>query len=119
MRLWLFICTALLSSIATAQPAPTSSFLTGNDLKEDCNQPVDAVRSSACTGYTVGIADALAAGNSINGYRACFPSGVTRGQVRDVVAHFLDQHPADRHLPAVGLTAIALSAAFPCYKGSS
>jgi hypothetical protein len=84
-------------------------------LHERCSQPSDSFFASGdCMGYVVGIADALGAGNEINGFSACFPEEVTTGQIRDIAIAFLQEHPELRHYAASGLVASALEEAFPC-----
>lgn len=97
------------------------AFESGNSLITVCregigNTNVQTIQYFRCTAYMLGIADAMVAGNSVNGYRACFPVGVTVGQIHDVVMENLESHPEERHFAAVGLVAAALQAAFPCDK---
>jgi hypothetical protein len=84
---------------------------TGNVLLQDCVQQ----NLQFCLGYVDAVTDALD-GNSVNGYIACIPKGVTAGQLKDVVVQYLLFKPADRHLAAVGLVADAISQAFPCRR---
>jgi hypothetical protein len=71
--------------------------------------------SGICFGYLDGIADAMANGDSVWGYRVCVPAGVTTAQLRDVAVQFLQSHPATRHVLAGQLMAMAFSEAFPCH----
>jgi hypothetical protein len=91
------------------------AFKNGNLLKGDCDSKV-SFSNGLCDGYIVGVADTMAGGDTINGFRACFPSDVTAKQVLDVARQYLDQNPAQRHSTAVGLLAKALEEAFPCKK---
>ena len=59
-----------------------------------------------CLGYVVGAIDGM------NGL--CVPSGVTKGQLADVVAFHLRDNPAERHLPAALLVRKAINEKFPC-----
>lgn len=91
-------------------------FVTGNDLYAQCEKS-DAIRRVECAAYVTGIADVLAAGNVVNGgYKACFETSMTKGQLADTVLKFLGEHPEKRHLMAIGLVAEALWRAFPCPK---
>lgn len=85
----------------------------GNTLLYDCSQLEGSFGRSFCAGYVTAIADTLMA-NDINGFRACFPEGVTNGQIRDVVTTFLRRNPELRHYGAAGLVSEALENAFPC-----
>ena len=92
-----------------SMPATLAGFITGNDLQRACLS-----RDNMCVGFIGGIADAMGAGNIINGYRACLPAGVELGQVKDIVIQYLNANTQTRHLSAGGLVADAISNAFPC-----
>src|SRR5262245_8169732 len=104
----------LFATLMWGQVTPVlAGFIEGNELHDYCQQ---AVTSQICTGYIVGIADALADGATINGFRACFRSKMLVKQVEDVVKQWLQNHPQDRDYAAAGLVADALQGAFPCAK---
>ena len=67
-----------------------------------------------CNGYITSVVDALGAPNTVNGATACFPKGVIDKQLVVVVRHYLEAHPENRQLGAIGLVADALADAFPC-----
>src|SRR5262245_4483910 len=75
-----------------------AGFIDGNELHKHCHGP----GSLSCDGYIVGIADALATGATINGFRACFRNNVLAKQVIDVVRQWLQNHPQDRDYSAPG-----------------
>lgn len=110
--------TASLAAIAvgallTGSPARALSvFQTGNTLLTEC-QSAQLYDRIACYGYATAVADVLA-GNAINGFRACVPKSAKVGQVADVAARFLREHPESRHHAANALVAEALATAFPC-----
>ena len=85
----------------------------GNDLLEWCSGGKDEYRL-ACLGYVTGVAGVMASGSTHRGRSACFPEGVDRGQLTDVVALWLKQHSGERHYYAAGVVAEAFSEAFPC-----
>jgi hypothetical protein len=89
-------------------------FVTGDDLSKWCSEGINEAGASFCQGYVEGIADVLGAGNTINGYSACFQPGMTVGQVMDIVKQHLAMHPQDRQAAGDGFVARALSEAFPC-----
>ena len=66
-------------------------------------------------GYIIGIADALAGGAAIYGWRACFDI-IKSQQALDVVKQWLQNHPETRHRAAAYLAAKAFAGAFPCPK---
>lgn len=107
---------AYLSSMAACIigiAAPTSAaFVDGNKLLATCESEHHSDFGD-CIGYITGVADVLQK-TEINGFTACLPSNVTRGQIRDVVVRDLRSNPANRHYIATGLVAEALYKAFPC-----
>ena len=48
---------------------------------------------------------------------ACYPKGVTTGQLIKVVVKFLQDNPKDLHIMDVALIEEALHKAFPCSGG--
>jgi hypothetical protein len=89
-----------------------AAFLDGNQLFTECrdgDNPQAEARLSQwgiCYGYIVGVSDALK--------DVCLPNAAKAGQVRDVVALWLRDHPEKRHLPAIDLVTSALKEKFPC-----
>lgn len=97
----------------TASPLARADFVTGNRLHQWCSNQTDD-NFGLCSGYVMGIADALARGAVIQGERACFPGSATVGQARDIVKRHLESYPELRHAVAAQIVAYALSEAFPC-----
>lgn len=91
----------------------TGAFMTGNTLLSHCDEP-DAIGTTYCVAYVVGIADMMNDGISIGGRRACLPGGVTSFQVRDIAVAYLRRNPQSRHYIAASIVAVALADAFPC-----
>lgn len=85
----------------------------GNTLLQWC-QSEDREDRAGCTGYIEAVTDILQSHAVILGYQACVPTNATYVQARDVVVTALVGKPAERHFSASGLTARALSEAFPC-----
>lgn len=104
----------LIAAFLMGLAGPVSAgFDTGNTLHEQC-QDGSGFSSGICMGYAVGVADAMMKKRKLLGYQACFPKGVTRAQVMDVVMAWLTKHPEKRHLAAWSLVIVALDEAFPC-----
>lgn len=95
-----------------ASPVGAGGFINGNDLYRECSSD-SAFKEGICLGYIAAISDAME-DVYISGFRACYPTGVTTGQVTDIVRSFLKNNPAERHYRADGVVAQALSEAFPC-----
>lgn len=100
---------ALIAAAGIAGEA-RAAFEDGNTLFVHCRSRFG---QSGCEGYIAGIADALA-GNAIDTIRACIPSDITKRKAYSVVVQWLERHPEERHKPAPGLVARALSEAYPC-----
>ena len=86
-----------------------SSFVTGNDLYEECTNPTGSAKHVHCTGYVTGIADVLNMDGSV-----CLPANVTVRQIEDVIVSYLREKPQYRQISASALAGIALRKAFRC-----
>ncbi len=95
---------------APARALAAGSWVNGNELKKYCSS--NSYERGICLGFTSAVANIVA--NA--GWRACIPDGVTRGQLRDIMVKFLDDHPEALHLEAASLAARAYEEAFPCPK---
>jgi hypothetical protein len=100
---------ALMPTLARAQEE--FEFRVGGDIFNWCSAPI---RSTACLAYIEGIADALASGASIHGWRACFKERVNAALLQSMTVHFLDGHREDWNKGAAGLVAAAFAEGFPC-----
>ena len=74
-----------------------------------------------CGGYTTAIYDMInfLEASKLIPKRHCFPPGVSRGQIRDVIVHYLQIHPEELHTGAGYLGIEALQGAWPCNAGST
>ena len=63
--------------------------------------------SGTLFGYVAAVSDS-------NRAHLCRPREGTLGQTVDIVAQYLDKHPASRHRDADTLVVLALNAAWPC-----
>ncbi len=88
------------------------AWVTGNGLKERCGS-ASHVKRAFCIGFAVAVAEVVS-NMEYMVWRACFPDGVTGGQLRDVMTKFLDENPERLHDPGVNLAAEAFEEAFPC-----
>jgi hypothetical protein len=96
-----------------------ADFWTGNDLIKWCTEYKYGASAGApaCTGYIMAIVDVMAEGkDTVLGWKACIPAGVSSDQVRDVTIGYLSANIPKRHLGAPGLIAEAMAEAFPCSK---
>ena len=92
------------------------SIESGNTLLAKCVGPPE--NQLICAGYTAGIYDMinLLETTSAVPKRHCFPPGVTRLQLHDVVIRYLQEHPEQRHMGAAALVSDALEDAWPCRR---
>jgi hypothetical protein len=107
-----------LCSLVAVGTGVAGEFLNGNSLFDQC-QGEDAAgqrerdyKTGLCTGYVIGVADAL--------HETSFcvpggPTGVSAAQLRDVVKLYLHDHPERRHYSADSLVTDALKEKFPCH----
>jgi hypothetical protein len=88
----------------------------GNTLLAKCVGPPEM--QLVCAGYTAGIYDTINLLETTNALPKlhCFPSGVTRLQIHDVVVRYLQDHPEQRHVGAAALVRDALQEAWPCRR---
>jgi hypothetical protein len=119
-----FMAIALATEPATHGPTPynwitpkrdsdsaTVLYYTGNQFIELCDKD-----RTACLTYMLGVIDGQASStfmtDRVTSYKYDY-TRVTAGQLFAVVEKFLNDNPADRHLPAAVLIANALVSAFP------
>lgn len=100
---------ALFAFPAAALAAPT--FYSGNDVYRLCQEyPASAAI------YAIGVLD----GDKATRHwarlpkKVCAGSGVSSGQVKDVMCRYLERSPEDRHLAASSLALNAFEIAWPC-----
>ena len=112
MKNLIFSCIFIASSACHAQ-------VTGNSLYNLCN---DADKSTLCLmyigGYYDGFRFAEDSHESLNKSRRliCIPGAVQNRQLWEVGIKYINEHPAERHLPADQLLAKAISQHYACTK---
>lgn len=103
----------------------------GSRLLEMCSEPPvevgdvvpverlvkGASNNGMCAGYIAGVNDSqMMQGASGRPPLYCLPSGVQIDQMAKVVRKYLQDNPAELHLPGVILVRSALEQAFPCHN---
>jgi hypothetical protein len=108
---------AIVVLIGMLLACPAGAVTTGYDLLRYCSQAETEAtfKSGVCNGYIRAITDVMF-NYPFAGLQACFPEGVTRGQVVRVSVKFLREHPGLLHLSAYNNVASALLVAFPCKR---
>jgi hypothetical protein len=118
-----FICSVpLTASSAHAQTVAVPTLWDGNKLQAACSGTTSTTLTM-CATYIFGVIDGVRVMEasfmavSVTHQSAfCIPDGVSIGQLKDVVALYLNEHPEQRHYAAAGLVLAAVSGAFPCSK---
>jgi hypothetical protein len=96
---------------AGAAHAQRVSNVKGTTLMKACT----GASTTACDAYVDGFGDAIEAGGKANAL-ACIPKSATGTELRDVLVHYLKNHPEDQHVDAVTITTKAFAKAYPCSK---
>lgn len=110
LLLTLGLCSPVVGpAAANAATAEETQFLSGNQLHTVCAD--GQADNQACLSYVLGVIDAMAVYDEP---MLCLPDRATRGQMADVVAKWLELHPAVRHLQGASLVRGALLETFPC-----
>jgi hypothetical protein len=91
---------------ATNTFAFTYSARTGNEYYSFLKSP-ETVDSLMAMEFMFGVID-----TKITTY--CIPSGVTPGQLQEIVTKYIEQQPEKRHLVAAMLIEAAIKKSFPC-----
>lgn len=102
-----------LLAAGTAQAMTGNEFIALTDLS-----PVEAVRylTGVYDGFVIvgGVVDFAGEQRAVKAIGLCFPTGVTVGQMRDVLLADLRAEPQTRHQPAAMLAYFAFRKAWPC-----
>ncbi|TFL13689.1 hypothetical protein CSC67_10540 [Pusillimonas caeni] len=118
MRLPLFLAAALFASPAASQSDESMvSLVSGNHVYQLCEPKASAVRKNSCSWYVKGIIEGVQvhAQPSQLGYSLlCMPDDLPGAQLTGVFGKYLEDHPEQRHEPALALVVRAMTAAFPC-----
>jgi hypothetical protein len=108
----LVVATGLLWPVSTfSQADHVTTFLTGNQLYENCTSETNLALKTFCLGYVAGIFDSL---DTLR--MTCRPNEVTMGQTQDIVVNYLRDHPEERHHGASDVVGVVLVKTFPCKK---
>jgi len=102
---------ALAAGLGWAATPAHAEWMNGNQLHDMCSasSPVD---QALCLTYVMGVLDGTRYLDAPPGT----PKGATGGQVRDVVARYLVNHPESRTLPARKIIRSAVIDAWPALQ---
>jgi hypothetical protein len=96
---------------AGAAHAQSVSKVKGVTLMKACTGPSTTV----CDAYVDGFRDAIEAEGKAAAI-ACIPQPATGTELRDVLVHYLKNHPEDQHVDGANIVPKALAKAYPCSK---
>lgn len=118
----------LLFFVGMAEPA-RAEYVSGNNLLDWCSTARSSQLyyqdSSSCREFVVGVHDGVEAAMTLVSRYAelenpievlCVPSGVTAGQLAEIVTNYLRANPENRHESANYLVILALMEAYPCRR---
>lgn len=98
----------LATGLALSTVPARAEWMSGNQLHDTCSSGT-AVDKALCLSYVMGVLD----GSRFLDQPLKTPTGATGGQVRDVVAKYLEDHPETRDQPARTLVKAAVVGAWP------
>lgn len=112
----------LLSCSLLAAIVPTHTLgddvYSGNHMYAPCGAKNNPNISNFTVAYVSGVLNTLQVVQGTPNFPrlACFPSGVTFEQARDIFCKYLDEHPEQRNRNSAVLAVAAFAQAFPCPK---
>jgi hypothetical protein len=112
MRVLISLFLIILSSESFGDPISGNQLY--DELKEWKNSEKTQTPSLYKMGRSLGYIQGLTEMDSLEGKSMCVPSGVTNGQIMDVILNFLEKYPENRHKSAAILSSFAIWEAFPC-----
>ena len=100
-----------------AQEILALEIFSGMDIKEICaapdEQPCMMFMKGAWQGYQLGLLVGSGGDTNFIKKTACVPSGVTLGQMKDIVQKFMQDNPEKLHLTAATAVVVSMKEAFP------
>ena len=112
-----FLIIAVLAGVAgMSPPAHADAILSGEYLQGLCADYYRPANTAACRGYVKGVADVLAKGEVVGGYKACMIETANDDRLVEIVTGYLDRAGERKGDPATLLVAKALAESYPCEK---
>ena len=128
MKALLAVAMVAIASSATAET------ISGNDVLQACQDKDGGIFEGFCTGYIIGSWEGMHWGTfeayilmsegsfkvgeanefASTALRACAPTNIENGQIKDIVIAYLTNHPETRHKSARNLIQQAMMGAYPC-----
>jgi hypothetical protein len=110
------MATAFATALSLSAPASATVSISGDDLQGLCadyDRPTDP---ATCLGYVKGIANVLAGGEAVGGYKACLNDTASDDRLVAIVKGYLENAGDTGRQPAAALVASALAKSYPCAK---
>jgi hypothetical protein len=98
----------ILAGLLMVPTMASAEFISGNELLSNLKGDTD--ERMFAIGYIAGVADFL------DGMTVCSPTGVTLGQIRDLIRDYLEKNPDKRHYSADSLIRNKLERMWPCQQ---
>ena len=112
-----FLIVAVFAGIAgVSPPAHADAIFSGEYLQGLCADYYRPTNTAACQGYVKGVADVLAKGEVVGGYKACIIEPANDERLVEIVTGYLNRAGERKSDPATSLVAHALSESYPCEK---
>ena len=105
----------ILAAICSTPTASARDFVSddGNELLTLCNSGYD-FSQGMCLGYVRGLSVGVDMMLALQDKKICYPSNITVGQMKDVVAAYIRRNPDKRHESNLILFMRATIEAWPC-----
>ena len=101
----------LTAAVLLLGAATAHGLTTGYDMQQSCEES-----GTSCGFFVMGAMEGAMLSRNWKDLGACWPLGVTLGQHRDTFIAYLQDHPENRHEPAVKLLHAALVEKWPCKR---
>ena len=113
----LFLALIFGAPVAANEAEVYVSLTSGNHVYPMCQSTASAANKNSCAWYVKGVIEGVQvhAQPSQPGYSLlCMPDNLPGAQLTGVFGKYLEDHPEQRHEPALALVVRAMTAAFPC-----
>lgn len=115
-RYFVLTATTLATALCLSTPARAAVSISGNGLQTFCTDFDRPTDPATCLGYVKGIANVLASGEAVDGYKACLTDTASDNRLVAIVSSYLEYARDRGRQPAAALVAKALAESYPCTK---
>ena len=115
-RYFVLMATTLATGACLSTPARAAVSISGSGLQALCNDFDRPTDPATCLGYVKGIANVMASGEAVGGYKACLNDTASDDRLVAIVNSYLENASDTGRQPAAALVASALAQSYPCAK---